>query len=998
MKRLLTSILLFAAFLCGAQAQNDALFVYRNDGAIHGFLRADIDSMVCSQIDLDSLLHADYVVQEIWTADSVYRIPLAAIDSISFVTPPTKYKEGVTKIEESLLPYVVGADSLTLKLKSDTPSYLLPQTGDLLVLLEGCEVLPYGFAGKVETVNTLGDCVEVVCEQTYIEDVFDSFCSVQTMVGYAEESENASSQRSPSSPDRITYNPDDKIFELGPYTISLTSELSQGIIPSGDLALAGGTAASIRISPTFRIHTLVILEIKRGLLIECSLKGDLRVSSQVSVYGNLGDLEQKLLNPVINFPIANTAGLVNFYLHPGGFIRGSAAITSTVKDRRDYEFGMSYGYSSKGENVIKPSLDGRLVSSSTDVEGSIDGSLAMGGYLEVGFNLWSRDIARACVLGEMGMQLNGNFVLCNSDIEEAESSTVLYKRLKASSLEWGPFVNVSLIASYDDTQAVLTWPISSVDKRWDFVPTFSSTELTHTPGSATSADASTDLSGECFVPVPVGYKLFDADMNEVADYDAPESYTKPLYSPLEYSFENLSQNVDYYEVYPTVRLFGYEMLATPSDKMVMNGYPVITAFEVTDSEYKSGAFMNNGLSYDYKYDVDLTVEIGNLEGVADWGYVCKDMFDDGYKRISLMKYGQSYTGKHTFYRNEAHSTAPLSTYVLYEGDFDFLWYDSEPQDYPLDHKVNYCAHPVITAFEVTDSEHKEGAFLNANDGRYYDYKFDVALTAEVDSLEGVADWGYAYRDPYGNVKRISLMEYGQSYTDTRYAYYRNEAHSTACLYTYVRYEGDSEYYDGEPHDYPLDHEDKVFSCPDGHHPHAIDLGLPSGTKWACCNIGASSPEGYGGYYAWGETSEKDYYDEDNYAHYNSQTGEWISLGSDIAGTSYDVAHVQWGGSWVMPSRDRQVELMGYCSREWTTVNGVYGTLVTGLSGGQIFLPAAGYRWGDSLYDAGSFGHYWSGTQDPYYSSIACYLYFYSSYWDWDYNYCGNGQSVRAVCP
>ena len=167
-------------------------------------------------------------------------------------------------------------------------------------------------------------------------------------------------------------------------------------------------------------------------------------------------------------------------------------------------------------------------------------------------------------------------------------------------------------------------------------------------------------------------------------------------------------------------------------------------------------------------------------------------------------------------------------------------------------------HPAITAFEVTDSEHKSGAFMN--DGRYYDYKFDVALTAEIDNLEGVADWGYVYRDPYGNIKRISLMEFGQAYTDTRYAYYRNEAHSTACLYTYVRYEGDSEYYDGEPHDYPLDM--KVLTCPDDHHPHAIDLGLPSGTKWACCNIGATSPEGYGGYYAWGETSEKDDYDRD----------------------------------------------------------------------------------------------------------------------------------------
>ena len=872
MKRLLTSILLFAAFLCGAQAQNDALFVYRNDGAIHGFLRADIDSMVCSQIDLDSLLHADYVVQEIWTADSVYRIPLAAIDSISFVTPPTIYKEGVTKIEESLLPYVVGADSLTLKLKSETPSYLLPQTGDLLVLLEGCEVLPYGFAGKVETVNTLGDCVEVVCEQTYIEDVFDSYCSVQTMAGYAEESGNASSQRSPSDPNRVTFNPNDWEFHFGPYTFSLSGDLNQKLVPDGNLALKGGGSSSITVEPTLRIHTFLIVFEEQGTYFNCSITGNLEVTSQTSAYGGL-EWEHEFLNPVFNVPIPRTGGLVNFYFNPGLFVRASATITSTLTDYRNYTFGMAYDYSSKGENVVKPSLGGRLASSSTDMEGSIDGSAAWGAYVETGFNLLSREISRVCVRGEYGMQLSGNFVLRNTDIENAERETVLYERLKASSLELGPFVNASLIASVATSQAGLTWQMSEAREQWDLVPTFSNTRLTHTPGSATSADAYTELSGNCLLPMPVGYKLFDADMNEVADYDASVNYTNQT-SRLEHSFGSLNQGEDY-TVYPTVKFFGYEMLATPS------------------------------------------AELTN-------------------------------------------------------------------------------AHPVITAFEVTDSEHKEGAFMN--DGRYYDYKFDVALTAEIDNLEGVADWGYVYRDPYGNVKRISLMEYGQSYTDTRYAYYRNEAHSTACLYTYVRYEGASEYYDGEPHDYPLDHEDKVFSCPDNHHPHAIDLGLPSGTKWACCNIGASSPEGYGGYYAWGETSEKSEYTWDNYAYYNSQTGDFISLGSDIAGTSYDVAHVQWGGSWVMPSHVQQRELVEHCSREWTTVNGVNGVLVTGPSGGQIFLPAAGSRWDGYLSSAGSDGNYWSSTQYPD-SSIGAYsLNFYSDYWYW-YNRSRNyGQSVRAVCP
>ena len=188
------------------------------------------------------------------------------------------------------------------------------------------------------------------------------------------------------------------------------------------------------------------------------------------------------------------------------------------------------------------------------------------------------------------------------------------------------------------------------------------------------------------------------------------------------------------------------------------------------------------------------------------------------------------------------------------------------------------------------------------------------------------------------------MQFGKSYTDTRYAYYRNQAKSTACLYTYVKYEGDSEYYEGEPQEYDL--EFSVHTCPDNNHPHAIDLGLPSGTKWCCCNVGASTPEGYGGYYAWGETSEKSVYNWNTYAYYHDSNGdgwasydEYTNIGSDIAGTSYDVARVRMGAPWRMPSVGQMEELINNCSRQWTQLNGVNGILVTGPSGGQIFLPA-----------------------------------------------------------
>lgn len=188
-------------------------------------------------------------------------------------------------------------------------------------------------------------------------------------------------------------------------------------------------------------------------------------------------------------------------------------------------------------------------------------------------------------------------------------------------------------------------------------------------------------------------------------------------------------------------------------------------------------------------------------------------------------------------------------------------------------------------------------------------------------------------------------------------------------------------------------------CPDHNHPHAIDLGLPSGTKWACCNVGASYPEEYGGYYAWGETSEKSYYDWDTYAYYNSNTGEIVNLGSDIAGTSYDVAHVRWGGSWIMPSYYSQNELKNKCTKEWTTVNGVGGLLMTGPSGGQIFLPAAGYRWDGDLDDAGSDGYYWSSSSYAFYDGAYELLFVCGGGWAWtNADHRRYGFSVRAVCP
>ena len=150
-------------------------------------------------------------------------------------------------------------------------------------------------------------------------------------------------------------------------------------------------------------------------------------------------------------------------------------------------------------------------------------------------------------------------------------------------------------------------------------------------------------------------------------------------------------------------------------------------------------------------------------------------------------------------------------------------------------------------------------------------------------------------------------------------------------------------------------------CPDGKHPHMIDLGLPSGTKWSCCNVGASRPGDSGDYYSWGETAVKRNYDWSTYKYCNGTWNSCYDLGLNICGTQYDVAHVKWGGAWVMPDNNQFEELCDNCTYKWTTLDGVKGGEFTSkINGRKIFMPAAGMRICFDLFNSGSFGYYWTG--------------------------------------
>ena len=190
----------------------------------------------------------------------------------------------------------------------------------------------------------------------------------------------------------------------------------------------------------------------------------------------------------------------------------------------------------------------------------------------------------------------------------------------------------------------------------------------------------------------------------------------------------------------------------------------------------------------------------------------------------------------------------------------------------------------------------------------------------------------------------------------------------------------------------------------------VDLGLPSGLLWATCNLGATTPEEYGDYYAWGETTTKSTYNWSTYKYctvdaegslqtltkYNTSTTWGTPDNLTTLQAIDDAAAQKLGDGARMPTKEDWEELIANTTAEWTTVNGVAGRKFTAANGNSLFLPAAGYRWDGELYNAGERGHYWSSSLDADGPNLAWYFYVNSGGQYSDYYYRCSGRSIRAV--
>lgn len=171
----------------------------------------------------------------------------------------------------------------------------------------------------------------------------------------------------------------------------------------------------------------------------------------------------------------------------------------------------------------------------------------------------------------------------------------------------------------------------------------------------------------------------------------------------------------------------------------------------------------------------------------------------------------------------------------------------------------------------------------------------------------------------------------------------------------------------------------------------VDMG--TSVYWAVSNIGAYRPEDFGAYYSWGETKEKSFYGDDDYA-YNL-----IFIGNDISGTKYDVVKEKWGDSWHIPTIYDYIELDRTCESEIVDYNGVKGAMYTAPNGNKLFFPLAGLKCDSDYSFTGQNGYYWSST----FGEKGKWGYT-ANYWNIDPDFCGldqddycsTGMTIRAV--
>ena len=431
------AILFFLPVQAQQKSDQNALYIFRNDGGFNAFFFADIERIEYSKIDTLGVEQNDYVVQEIYALDSIFRIPVSAIDSVAFVTPKNIVKADVICPDKSMTDYIVASDSVSwFRLSASASSSVIPKVGDKLLIEGSSDYLPNGFSGKVTKITNGSDGYRVDTEELGLLDLFDRFIS-KTASG--NESASKARTRGVDAIDEQFIM--DEPIELPSFSGSMSiADIEGEGFKSKDeyfgMALEGSFSGSFSIEPSISsFRTFIYADIVEGVKVYQYLKMKRKEDVTFTASGQLGanlDIPWKIPEKAVKKGILDSSGKKltrkignqEFEFSYGFFINGKITMSGSISHKKE-GFGlttMSYDepvahVPQKEDFFSKSSF--QYISDEFEAQGwAHDFSFSTGVYAKVGTKIgFLRRTFETELRFEAGVKLQENIVVALNDMQ-----------------------------------------------------------------------------------------------------------------------------------------------------------------------------------------------------------------------------------------------------------------------------------------------------------------------------------------------------------------------------------------------------------------------------------------------------------------------------------------------------------------------------------------------------------------------------------------------------
>lgn len=572
MKKILLT-LIFLIFFSSIIIADNALYIYRNDGYFNAFLDNDIDSISYSTIDTSGIEHQHHVTQLVYTPDSLYKIPLSAIDSIAFTERPAPLiKSDVFYLTSDHLPYITDINELTISFLSSTPTELLPSQGSVVVsnVYEG--ILINGFAGRVSTITSNQDNIIFDCNEISITDIYERLILTGTM-------------KSTNSTDPETYS---LISSSNTYNFEF---------PELNKDFEDPENGTITFSDTPQAHISYTIFIEKGYhpIISMFLFHTHKLNANLNRSGEY----ENAFGPywLIDLPIRiiNTPIYAKFKL--GTFFNVTGKMELNIDIPCTIGFVNGFSYNEKGFTKVNrlTKCENETPTGDIDMNGAITAGLAA----EISMGLITEKLFS--ITGEIrgGVQLEADYKLKDFDLTTLTQNGAVYNLLKDSKIRLNRYISVNcgynLIGFEGEIESEglkLPYEDTTNLKEWYLLPTFSEPEYTIKDVYGTEAVVvSTTAERDLLMPVKVGVAFHNNQDNYIIETQKSDT---EYHTQSEYPLKTIngtfypSDYCEKYAAYPVIEVLGCELRATPEIDFVIKAEDESVAGEAVDLGLPSG--------------------------------------------------------------------------------------------------------------------------------------------------------------------------------------------------------------------------------------------------------------------------------------------------------------------------------------------------------------------------------------------------------------------------